>query len=102
MTRTFSWRVKLLAATISAFATVAAVSVAGEAAVRYREWHRSTVPGLMPFLYYRHGQLGHPLVRDYDYFGSVHIQDLIRLQTELHAYRPGSTSPLRKPSASEW
>ena len=27
----------------------------------------------MPLLYYRHGRLGHALVRDFDYFGWIHI-----------------------------
>ena len=44
-----------------------------EFAVRYREAHRSTVPGTMPFLYYRHSRLGHALVRGADYYGWVHI-----------------------------
>ena len=44
-----------------------------EWAVRYREAHRSTVPGTMPFLYYRHSRLGHALVRGADYYGWVHI-----------------------------
>jgi lysophospholipase L1-like esterase len=43
--------------------------VLGEAVVRYRERNRSTVPGIMPTLYYRHARLGHALVRDFSYFG---------------------------------
>lgn len=41
--------------------------------VRYRESHRTTVPGTMPFLFYRHARLRHALVRGSDYFGWVHI-----------------------------
>jgi lysophospholipase L1-like esterase len=52
---------------------VLAVSLAtGEAYVRHLERSRSTVPGTMPLLYYRHVRLRHALVRDYSYFGWVH------------------------------
>jgi lysophospholipase L1-like esterase len=51
----------------------AAVALGGEVAVRYRERHRSTPSGTMPLLYYRHARLGHALVRDFDYFGWVHV-----------------------------
>ncbi len=44
-----------------------------EAVVRYKEAHRVSVPGTMPFLYYRHARLGHALVRGMDYYGWVHI-----------------------------
>jgi lysophospholipase L1-like esterase len=50
-----------------------AVATIGEIAVRARERKRTTVPGTMPLLYYRHGRLGHALVRNYDYFGWVHV-----------------------------
>ena len=53
--------------------TVAVVAVGGEVAARYRERHRGTPSGTMPLLYYRHARLGHALVRDYDYFGWVHV-----------------------------
>jgi lysophospholipase L1-like esterase len=52
---------------------VAALAGGGEVAVRYRERHRSTMSGTMPLLYYRHARLGHALVRDFDYFGWVHV-----------------------------
>jgi lysophospholipase L1-like esterase len=48
-------------------------ATAGEVVVRYREKHRSTVPGTMPLLFYRHNRLRHAMVRDYDYFGWIHI-----------------------------
>ncbi len=60
----------LVGATLLAFVTVA---LAGEVAMRYRERHRTSLAGTMPLLYYRHGRLGHALVRDYDYFGRIHI-----------------------------
>jgi len=44
---------------------------AGEILVRSRERSRSTPPGVMPTLYYRHVRLRHALVRDYAYFGWV-------------------------------
>lgn len=56
----------LLATTLLA---VVVVLVCGEIAVRYQERHRSTVPGLMPFLYYRHNRFEHALVRNMNYFG---------------------------------
>ncbi len=49
------------------------MALVGEAAVRYRERHRTALAGTMPLLYYRHGRLGHALVRNFDYFGWVHI-----------------------------
>lgn len=66
-------RGKVLLACVSLSIVIAVLAVVGEAAARYREWHRSTVPGTMPLLYYRHRMLGLALVRDYDYFGWVHI-----------------------------
>ena len=41
--------------------------------VRYREAHRTTVPGTMPFLFYRQFRLEYALVRGSDYYGWVHI-----------------------------
>jgi lysophospholipase L1-like esterase len=73
MTRTDSWRLKLFMATTTTVLTLLVLAVVGEVAVRYRERHRETIPGVMPFLYYRHQRLGHALVRDFDYFGWVHI-----------------------------
>ena len=57
----------------SVLVTLGILGVMGEVAVRYRERHRTTMPGTMPLLYYRHGRLGHALVRDNDYFGWVHV-----------------------------
>jgi len=50
--------------------------LAGEVAVRYLERHRQSVPGIMPFLFYRHNRLEHALVHNMDYFGwaSVNAQ----------------------------
>ena len=45
----------------------------GEALARRREWTRTTVPGTMPLLYYRHRRLPHALARNSDYFGWVQI-----------------------------
>ena len=53
--------------------TLIVIGVVGEVAVRYRERHRNTVPGTMPLMYYRHGRLGHALVRDTDYCGWTHV-----------------------------
>lgn len=68
-----NWRTKaglLLGATLI---TLVVAALAGEAAMRYRERHRATLGGVMPLLYYRHARLGHALVRDFDYFGWVHV-----------------------------
>lgn len=67
------WRAKLLLVIGSVAVSLGAVGVIGEVAVRARERSRKTVPGTMPLLYYRHGRLGHALVRNYDYFGWVHV-----------------------------
>ena len=64
---------KLLLAVVSAVLASSTLAVAGEFAVRYRERHRSSVPGTMPFLLYRHGRFGHALVRNTDYFGWMRI-----------------------------
>jgi lysophospholipase L1-like esterase len=58
---------------VSTSATLVLMAGAGEGALRYRERHRTTVPGTMPLMYYRHAYLGYALVHDMDYFGWVHI-----------------------------
>jgi lysophospholipase L1-like esterase len=59
-----------LGATIFALVIVA---VAGEWAVRHRERTRTTVPGTMSKLFYRHRRLMHGLERGTDYYGWVTI-----------------------------
>lgn len=44
--------------------------------VRSREVSRSAPPGLMPGLFYQHESLRTALVRDFDYYGWVHINRL--------------------------
>ncbi len=51
---------------------VVAVS-AGELVLRQRERSRDTVPGVMPFLHYRHGRLETALVRNGSYYDWVHV-----------------------------
>lgn len=51
-------------------------AVAAEMFIRYREVTRETVPGTFPTLYYKHGRLRHAHVRDFDYFGWIHINRL--------------------------
>ena len=54
--------------------TVMLVSVlATEWAVRYRERHRSMVPGSFPSAYYRHARLGAAMERNLDYYGWFHV-----------------------------
>ena len=62
----------LLAAASLAIVTIILAGV-GEVAVSFSERHRTSVPGTMPLLYYRHGVLGHALVLSYDCFGWVHV-----------------------------
>jgi|SRR2546426_84494 len=57
----------------AALLTLAMTGVAGEAVARYRERHRTTLVGTLPLLFYQHGRLGHALVRDFDYFGWIHV-----------------------------
>lgn len=66
---------------------IVAVLALGEAALRYRERHRATVPGTMPFIYYRHGRLGYALVRGVEYFGWV--------STDSAGLRNGPIRPAR-------
>jgi lysophospholipase L1-like esterase len=58
---------------ISTLFGIGLLAAGGEAFLRYRERHRATVPGTMPLMYYRHSTLGYALVRNFDYFGWVHI-----------------------------
>src|SRR5438128_11677725 len=71
MAKEFGWRGNLLLALGSTILSLALVIGVGEFAVRYHERHRDTVPGTMPFLYYRHSRLGSGLVGDTNYFGWV-------------------------------
>jgi lysophospholipase L1-like esterase len=68
--------------------TVALAAVASEAVVRHRERNRDSVPGVMPFLYYRHERLRHALVRDHDYYQWVHVNK--------HGFR-GADVEIKKP-----
>ena len=80
----------LLVVLLSGLVTLVALSLAGEFAFRYREWHRASVPGTMPLLFYRHARLGHALVRSYDYFGWIHVNAQgFRGAEVAEAKRPG-------------
>jgi lysophospholipase L1-like esterase len=48
-------------------------ALVGEVAVRYAERHRASVPGTTPLLFYPHIRQRYALVRDYDYFGWIHV-----------------------------
>jgi lysophospholipase L1-like esterase len=84
-----SLRAKLLTLTVTSIITITALAAIGEVAVRYRERNRSTIPGTMSMLFYRHARLGHALVRDNDYFGWIHVG--------AHGFRGRDTIDLRKP-----
>jgi lysophospholipase L1-like esterase len=60
-------------AAAAALVALALLALAAEAVVRGRERHRATLGGTMPLLFYRHGTLGHALVRGFDYAGRIHI-----------------------------
>ena len=68
-----SWRVWAVYGIVMTLFAVTATSIAGESYLRYREQHRATFDGIMPTLFYRHSRLGHALVRDFEYFGRIHI-----------------------------
>jgi lysophospholipase L1-like esterase len=73
MPRLETWRAKAGLLAVATLLALLITALAGEVAVRYRERHRATLGGTMPLLYYRHARLGHALVRDFDYFGWVHV-----------------------------
>lgn len=68
-----TWKAPLLLAGSSTLLTLALLAGVGEWAVRYRERTRTTVPGTMSMLFYRHKRLMHGLVRGSDYYGWVHV-----------------------------
>lgn len=53
--------------------TLAIVLAAGEVLTRYYEGHRTSVPGTMPTLFYRHLRERYALVHHMDYYGWAHI-----------------------------
>lgn len=57
----------------SSLVAIGIAGAAGEAVVRYRERTRETVPGTMPFLFYRHERLRVALVRGQEYYRWVHV-----------------------------
>jgi lysophospholipase L1-like esterase len=67
------WRGSALLAAIATIFSLGLVAIAGEIAVRHRERTRTTVPGTMSKLFYRHTRLMHALERGSDYYGWVHI-----------------------------
>lgn len=69
-------RAKATLALFTTFVALVMFLLAGEVAVRYVERHRHSVPGIMPFLFYRHNRLDHALVHNMNYFGwaSVNAQ----------------------------
>lgn len=67
------WRIPLLLAGSSTVLTLALLGLVGEWAVRYRERTRTTAPGTMSMIFYRHKRLMHGLVRGMDYYGWVRI-----------------------------
>jgi lysophospholipase L1-like esterase len=68
-----SWRGPLLLAASATTLSFIVLAGLGEWAVRYRERTRSSVPGTMSQLFYRHTRLMHGLVRGTDYFGWVRV-----------------------------
>ncbi len=66
------WRAKVIVA-LGVGLLVVGAPLGGEFALRHREARRPTLSGTIPTLFYRHGRLGHALVRGFDYFGRIHI-----------------------------
>ena len=84
-------RLVVVAATIASL-TLALALGAGEAVVRYRERHRTVVPGTLPTLFYRHSRLRHALVRDFSYYGWVSVDSFGFRRTDGGG-TPGSRRP---------
>ncbi len=72
--------------------TLALALGAGEAVTRYRERHRTVVPGTMPTLFYRHARLRHGLVRDFSYYGWASV-DSFGFRRTNGGGRPGARRP---------
>ncbi|HUL49846.1 MAG TPA: GDSL-type esterase/lipase family protein [Gemmatimonadales bacterium] len=73
MSGTRAWIGRIALAATVTFVTLAITAVCGEILVRARERRRPYLDGTMPLLFYQHGQLGHALMRDFDYGGRIHI-----------------------------
>lgn len=69
------WRLVAMSVVVAGL-TLGVVLGAGEAMVRYREAHRTVVPGTMPTLFYRHYRLRHAMVRDFSYYQWTSIDSL--------------------------
>jgi hypothetical protein len=72
-TKRRAWLASLALAASTTLLTLVLVSGVGEWAVRRRERTRTSVPGSMSMMFYRHKRLMHGLVRGSDYYGWVHI-----------------------------
>lgn len=68
-----AWRASLLLAGSATILTLVVLGLVGEWAVRHRERTRTTVPGTLSMLFYRHSRLMHGMVRGTDYYGWVSI-----------------------------
>ncbi len=73
MTALLSRKIKVALVFGVAFVGFLVLAAAGEVWCRYRERHRGTLAGTMPLLYYEHVRLRHALVRNFDYFGWIHV-----------------------------
>ena len=67
------WGLKVAAVLIVVLVTLALLAVVGEVGLRWREKNRSTIPGTIPFMFYRHDRLRHALVRNHGYYGWLHV-----------------------------
>lgn len=84
-----TWTAKVGLGTAAALLALAVMALVGEAVMRDRERHRTSLAGTMPTLFYQHGRLGHALVRDFDYFGRIHIN--------RNGFRGAETSAAKAP-----
>ncbi len=67
------WRTGVLLALCTIALSLVVVAAAGEWAVRHRERTRTSAPGTMSKIFYRHSRLMHALERGTDYYGWVSI-----------------------------
>jgi lysophospholipase L1-like esterase len=84
-------RVNLVIAGVSGAAALVCLLGVAEFATRYRERHRSTVPGTMPLLFYRPSRLSYALVRGTDYFGWMRVDSAGFRGAEVPLTRPAET-----------
>lgn len=86
----FNWRLNLALTVVSTLIALVLSFGVAEVAVRYRESHRTTPPGSIPFVLYRQERLRTALTRASNYFGWIHIDSEGFRGAEVHLQKqPG-------------